>query len=59
PIGALGGLLIVFCMPVALAVGIAGIVVDERKWLAILVTVLAGGGVLLFFLPALLLMFCG
>jgi hypothetical protein len=46
-------------MPVALAVGIAGIVVDERKWLAILVTVLAGGGVLLFFLPALLLMFCG
>ncbi|MHC5034768.1 MAG: hypothetical protein ACYTFZ_07000 [Planctomycetota bacterium] len=47
-----------FCLPVALAVGIAGIVVDERKWLAILVTVLAGGGVLLFFLPVLLFVFC-
>ena len=37
------------CFPLALAFGIAGIVCDRRKLLAIIVTVVTGGFVLYYF----------
>lgn len=46
------------CLPVALILGILGIVLDGRKWLAILTTVLACGGLLLLFVPFLVAMLC-
>jgi hypothetical protein len=37
------------CFPLALGFGIAGIAVDHRKLLAILMTIIAGGLVLFYF----------
>lgn len=46
------------CVPAGLIVGIVGIVLDRRKWLAVLSTVVAGLLILLLLVPILLLIFC-
>lgn len=48
PLSALGGLLVISCIPACLTVGIIGIILDQRKLLAIITTIVAGGLVLFY-----------
>jgi len=42
PLPVLGGVLILFCVPVSLMFGIIGVLFDRSKWLAIITTGIAG-----------------
>ena len=47
------------CVPLSWVLGVIGIFVDGRKWLAIVTTVISTGLGILFFAPLAFFIFCG